>query len=346
MLSVLYLRERVRRAFAPRSMRLAAITVGGALLAGGGYAAGAILHGAPLNNGIDGFVELRLGAANGDLTNPVLECKEGVPIAVEKQDFRRDLEAFVGRLERSDRISRIGVSFRDLNNGPSFGIDRDVPFLPASLLKVPVMITFLKKAETDKGILDLRLRFIEPVMNVPQLFPPEIELERGKTYTVKELIERMIKYSDNEALFLLAPHIPEDEERRLYSLLGIDIDTVRSASGAMSVREYNSFFRILYNSSFLSRENSEYALSLLRDADFNGGLRRGVPDNIPVARKFGERELGSGKQHFHDCGIVYYPQHPYLLCIMTQGNDIASQMEAITSISNFVYVKIAEQYPR
>lgn len=316
------------------------------LLVAFGYGMGVYVNNFSQEGSVDDFIELRLGAANGDLTNPVLECKEGISVAAEKEDFRRDLESFVNQIERDREISRIGVSFRDLNNGPSFGIDRDAPFLPASLLKVPVMITFLKAAEKDPALMETKLRFLEPALSVPQLFPPQQRLERGETYTIRELIERMIKYSDNEALFLLAPHIPEEEERNLYSLLGMDIDVVRSASGAMSVREYNSFFRILYNSSFLSRKSSEYALGLLLDSTFTGGLRRGVPDDITIARKFGERELGSGKQHFHDCGIVYYPKHPYLLCVMTQGDDIARQMEAITSISSFVYTKIAEQYPR
>jgi beta-lactamase class A len=294
----------------------------------------------------DGFVEMRLGSLNGELTNPVLECKEGRVIASEKEDFRRELETFVNRLERETGLSRIGVSFRDLNNGPSFGIDRDVAFLPASLFKVPVMIAFLKHAETEPEILETKIVFREKLAGVTQIYPPEIALVVGETYSIKELIERMIKYSDNDAFLLLLPHVPEAEEHKLYGLLGMDLDSIRTIGGAMSVREYSSFFRILFNSSFLTRAYSEYALGLLTSSTFDAGLRRGVPDDIQIARKFGERKLDAGTQHFHDCGIVYYPKHPYLLCVMTQGSDVSEQIEAIASVSSFVYTKIAEQYPR
>lgn len=293
----------------------------------------------------EGFVEMRLGSLNGELTNPVLECKEGKAIASEKQDFRRELEEFVNRLESETELSRVGVSFRDLNNGPSFGIDRDAAFLPASLFKVPVMIAFLKHAESKPEILETEIVFKEKNKGFTQIFPPEVTLVVGETYTIKELIERMIKYSDNDAFLLLLPYVPEAEEHRLYELLGMDLNLIRAIGGAMSVREYSSFFRILFNSSFLSRAHSEYALNLLTSSAFDSGLRRGVPDDIKIARKFGERKLDRGIQHFHDCGIVYYPQHPYLLCVMTQGNDISQQIEAIASVSSFVYAKIAEQYP-
>jgi hypothetical protein len=70
-----------------------------------------------------------------------------------------------------------------------------------------------------------------------------------------------------------------------------------------------------------------------------------VPDeSIKVAHKFGERTLEKGTQHFHDCGIVYYPRHPYLLCVMTQGRDIEAQSRAIASISTFVFQKMEKQY--
>jgi hypothetical protein len=49
-------------------------------------------------------------------------------------------------------------------------------------------------------------------------------------------------------------------------------------------------------------------------------------------------------QHFHDCGIVYYPKHPYLLCVMTQGQDPETLENAIAEISKFTYTQVKNQY--
>jgi beta-lactamase class A len=153
----------------------------------------------------------------------------------------------------------------------------------------------------------------------------------------------MIVYSDNQSLISLFSAIPQNELMHLYTLLGINPDVVSNPTASLTVKQYSAFFRILFNSSFLSQKNSENILSQLEQSSFDDGLRAGVPNEISIAHKFGER-LFDGKQQLHDCGIIYYPKHPYLLCVMTRGNDIESLRDAIAKISRFVYKKIDQQY--
>lgn len=106
----------------------------------------------------------------------------------------------------------------------------------------------------------------------------------------------------------------------VFNDLGIPLP--RDIDYALSVKEYASFFRILYNASYLTRENSEMALKLLSESKFRGGLAGKIPSDIVIAHKFGEREMidenGSSINQLHDCGIVYYTPYPYLICIMTR----------------------------
>lgn len=83
-------------------------------------------------------------------------------------------------------------------------------------------------------------------------------------------------------------------------------------------------------------------LSDLAESDFTSGLAAGVPAGTPVAHKFGEREIDLvSLDQIHDCGIVYYSKHPYLLCVMTQGTDINKQISAIKQISSSVYEQVS-----
>ena len=83
---------------------------------------------------------------------------------------------------------------------------------------------------------------------------------------------------------------------------------------------------------------SEKAIALIADADYNKGIEAGVPVDIEVAHKFGEREFETGGlKQFHDCGIVYYPNNPYLLCVMTRGWAIDKLQDTISTISKMVY---------
>jgi hypothetical protein len=62
---------------------------------------------------------------------------------------------------------------------------------------------------------------------------------------------------------------------------------------------------------------------------------------MPVAHKFGIRDIaGEQEKQFHDCGIVYYPKRPYLLCVMTRGNDIQQAIAFIREVSRRVYDQV------
>jgi beta-lactamase class A len=72
-------------------------------------------------------------------------------------------------------------------------------------------------------------------------------------------------------------------------------------------------------------------------------LVAGVPAGIPVAHKFGETGQVGGERQLHDCGIVYYPNSPYILCIMTRGNNFEELPNIIKQISSEVYKHVDGQ---
>jgi hypothetical protein len=55
------------------------------------------------------------------------------------------------------------------------------------------------------------------------------------------------------------------------------------------VKDYATFFRVLFNSSYLNKKNSEWVLELLSTTEFNSGIVAGLSPDIQVAHKFGER---------------------------------------------------------
>lgn len=312
-----------------------------------GFIAGWVVFGDGADRNIwlvDSAKQIRSG--EGRYTNPLLECDvaQGA-INATKISFQGELAKFVGGINGSIGVSDVAVYFRDLNNGPAFGVKQDDLFIPASLLKVPVMMAYFKAAEKTPEILSSNISVPTDILSVdiPQLEPPEKRIEVGKQYTVEELITRMIVYSDNQSLISLFEKMPGEELMNLYKLLGVDSAVISDPTASISVRQYSAFFRILFNSSFLSQNYSEKALGILTESAFEKGLRSGVPNEVPIAHKFGEREI-QGALQLHDCGIVYYPKHPYLLCIMTRGTDFTKLQNAISSISSFVYSEVDSQH--
>jgi beta-lactamase class A len=240
----------------------------------------------------------------------------------------------------------VGIYFRDLNNGPAFGINESEPFIPASLMKVPIMMAWFAASEEEPELLDKNIVFTKKYsLATPgvQHIPPQEEIVPGMTYTARELIRRSIVYSDNQAVTRLIEELPPRHVRDLFAILDIPDGVLNGPDGRLSVKEYASFFRVLFNSSYLDRNLSESALKLLSETQFNRGLVAGVPTGVLVAHKFGEAGDESVHQ-IHDCGIVYYPGHPYLICVMTRGSDINKLESAVADIARFVYERIDAQY--
>ena len=329
-----------------KKSRITILLVWSALMVGLGYALTSVDIGNSLvANAGDSDSELR---SAGKYTNPLLECNIARDtIESRKLDFSPELTSLVNDIEATDGVVSMSVYYRDLNNGPISGVNQSDDFSPASLLKVPIMMAYLEHSEKDPSILSTTYSIDEldrSPIDVTQTIPPEQVLVPKIQYTAKELIEHMIKYSDNAAMMLLYKHMPTDELKDLFTLMGVDPDVVSDATKKISVRQYSIFFRILFNASYLSRVDSEYALSLLAESNFDKGLHAGVPSGVPIAHKFGERRVDTGLQQLHDCGIVYYPKHPYLLCMMTRGSDVHALEKALAKTSAFVYKKIDDQY--
>lgn len=277
----------------------------------------------------------QLSNKNYQYTSPLLAC--GNPASNNLSGLKKKVIDTINK----QQTSHISVYFRDLNNGPWFGINENENFSPASLVKVPLAIAYYKQLENDPNFFNRKILNTQQDNNPEQNIKPEQTIAPNQEYSIEELIKYMIVYSDNNAYELLVNNLPSEILVDTYTDLGIDISKAftNPSGNIISVKNYSSFFRILYNSSYLSQKNSNYLLSLLTQTTYRPGLVAGVNNQqIAIAHKFGERRyLNTGELQLHDCGIVYYPQKPYLICIMTRGKDIESLNRAIKDISSTVY---------
>ena len=261
------------------------------------------------------------------------------------ENFRKNLEQTIEQKKAEGRIENAAVFFRDLSRGPTFGINPNEGFIPASLLKVPLAITYFRLAEENGIPLDRKLVDTDFTLDLTQKFPPPETIRGGEEHTIKDLLYRLLAYSDNGAWEVLYNYLLQiSPDRNLLLETFKDLGIIDAASKkvneeALSVKSYASIFRLLYNASYLSKESSDKVLNYLSKSIFNVGLRKGVPDNVPIAHKFGERFIGEDNQ-LHDCGIVYYPKNPYLLCVMTRGKNLAALTETIATISKAIYEEV------
>ncbi|MDH4162741.1 MAG: class A beta-lactamase-related serine hydrolase [Nitrospirota bacterium] len=277
--------------------------------------------------------------------NPLLDCEiAGNPVAFrELRFFQHKIEQLIRDRTGKYQLTLVSVYFRDLMNGPWFGINEKTLFTPASLLKVPIMIACLKQAEKDPSFLGkLVPNTLREDLNQKQFVKPDEVLRPNRRYTVEQLIRRMIEYSDNNAAHLLGKTVDPKMLVRTFQDLGVKRPLLNIQYDFMSVKMYASFFRILFNASYLDRNYSQLALEYLSYSTFKDGIAAGIPPYILAAHKFGEFHVPGPEniRQRHDCGIIYYPGRPYLLCVMSRGQDYDSLDNIIREVSRTVYEEI------
>lgn len=272
------------------------------------------------------------------------ECHDKVIDKSAYLQLKVDLEEYFETRKGQGALSDVSVFFRDLNDGPVMGVNEHAAFSSASLLKLPVVMTVLKLAEERPEVLDIDLIYGgENAPDIDQFYVPEEKIVKEGKYSVMEVIRHALVYSDNAAIAMLHDFlgIEGDEDNNVVSVfreLGLILpDDLQDRD--VSTRSYAALFRLLYTSSYLNPDHSELILEHLSRGTFNG-LRAGVPEGVTVASKFGERFHEDGTKQLHDCGIVYYPDNPYVLCVMTVGNDFAELQKTIVDTSRMVYEEV------
>lgn len=234
----------------------------------------------------------------------------------------------------------IGLFIQDVQTGSWLGLNEQEGFVPASLLKIPIMMAILKNVE--RGTLSLQTKIQLEANDIDPNYQSGIERHAGEEVTVTQLLEDMISYSDNTAKNALKRQVTPEELDSVFKHIGIT-NPYRAPIDNQTVtpRGYTRLFKALYYSTYLPPEFSQLGLEFATDTAYENMLPAGVPPGVQVAHKFGIYGEGSSKA-LHDCGIVYHEKSPYYICIMTQNIEIEQAAELIRTLSERTYTFVDE----
>lgn len=255
------------------------------------------------------------------------------------------LRELLNQTIQSQKKAVHGIYFESLNTGSWIGINEKKGFVPASLLKIAIVTAALKKIEEEELTPDTLIT-VQP-KDINTLYGAIGLIKAGDQYTVLELINYTFYYSDNTAANALMQVLTKDEFQETAFRIGISYratkNLTKSGDLLVSPRDFSNIFRSLYYSNYLKRKNSNLVLSYLTQTAFRQGLPAGVPPEIIVSHKVGYRlDPQYGEEH-HDCGIIYYPKVPYMLCIMTIGFTQQEADSAIEDLSKITYDYMRKQ---
>lgn len=251
--------------------------------------------------------------------------------------LKNKLESIIDQYIANQKIQTASIFFKKFNTNESLLINKTEKYAPGSLLKISIMIAILKMSEADNQLLNKKVTFTQISKNNKVQSIVSNSIQMGQSYTIKELLKYMIVYSDNNAASLIAKNIDGKILKTLFSDIGLQAPDLNSNDLFLNINELSFFMRVIYNGSYLTKANSEYALELLSKSDYKNGLLKDIPTDIIVAHKFGESGNDLEKQ-LHETGIIYANNSPYLITVMTKGNNRDELANFISEISKTVYL--------
>lgn len=237
------------------------------------------------------------------------------------------------------------IYFAYLNNAAWIGINEREEFTAASTIKVPLAMALLKAVEDGKiqledsyGIEDFDLDY-----NFGDLYKEGA----GQQLTVDELLAIMLEQSDNTAQVAVT-HIFNrigitDPLWPVYGALGWEFGAPLASIGTtstyskISLKTLANLFLSLYDAKYVSVEHSNKILAHLAHTPFKDKIEAGVPREIAVSHKIG---VAVPDDTYSDCGIVYAPNRPYLLCLGSVGAPEEKAVEFMKEISKAAYAYV------
>lgn len=239
--------------------------------------------------------------------------------------LRRTLEGIIRPYEGT-----VGISIQHLGTGQTLSIRGDEKFPSASLIKVSVLVALLDEVRRGTIRLDDPITMIARDQvggsGVLQHFRGGLEI------TVEDAARLMIIISDNTATNLLLDKVPMRVVWARMDSLGLPATRIhsktfmRNTSVAMdsSVRyglgvttpdETVRLFALLHQGRAVSPAMDSLALGILRQNEDWNKLVRWLPSGAVAAHKSGDVD-----QSRNDCGILYGPDAPVAICVMTREN--------------------------
>jgi beta-lactamase class A len=237
----------------------------------------------------------------------------------------------------------MGVAIKDLTTGEEIHLNDQLTFPTGSSIKIPILVELYKQAAEGKYKLTDQ-RWVERQDKVGGSGVIVNFGDHTSQVSLSDLATLMIVLSDNTATNMLIDQVGMASVNRTLDELGLKqirlrrkmIDQAASARGEENTatpREAMELMEKLYRGQVVNRQLSDDALKILKVRK-DSPIPRLLPASVDIANKPGGIEGVAC-----DWAVVYVPNRPYAIAVMTNynGPDSEAAGEAIAKVSKLAY---------
>ncbi len=235
-----------------------------------------------------------------------------------------------------------GLEVFDLSTGAHTGFNAGASMPAASTIKVPVMVEVFRQLAA--GRFDLQRRVTLLASDKDWGSGDLCDAPAGSTYSVSQLLVKMIDISDNTATNMLIRLVGRHSINRTMLELGLEhthlSDDVRTDEWSIrqelrtSPSDLVRLLAMMARRELVDEWSSNEMISILARDEINTLLPEPLPDDVMIAHK-----TGSLNDTMNDAGIVFATDAPYVIAVMT--TSLPSQELGrvfIRSVSRLAYV--------
>ena len=287
------------------------------------------------------FLPLVIWAQTTSSCCPQTPTKEKQPALWQKlQDRITELD------RRLDGV--MGIAIRDLTSGDTYLLHADDVFPQASSIKITVLAELYQQEQRgragEKNV--ARLNDVYTVRSEDMV--PDSYIMLGFTpgvtrVTNRDLATMIVAVSDNSATNVLIDHVGMNNVEQMLTNLGLknthlrrkmmDLEAARQGRENLSTpREMMTLLEDIYRNKLLNKELTADFFKVLSTPK-DSSIPKLLPPDLMIANKPGELEAVR-----NDSGIVFVPNRPFVICVMTSYlRDERAAQGAISEIALAAY---------
>ena len=236
----------------------------------------------------------------------------------------------------------VGVAILDLANGDTVFYHADEVFPTASTIKVPMLAELYRQDQAGKlSLNDIYIVRKEDDVEDSQIFnglTPDLT-----KLTLRDLAQMVAAVSDNAATNVLIDRVGMQSVNALLQNLSLtktklqrkmmDVNAAKEGRENLATpREFMMLMEAIYREKILDKQHTADLIKLLTTRK-NSPIQRTLGEGIKVADKDGELDAVRC-----DFGIVYAPNRPFVIAVMTTYlKDEREGEDAIGEIAQAAY---------
>ena len=221
------------------------------------------------------------------------------------------------------RIGKYSFFFEDLKSGYVYGYNENVSMIAAGCMKLPIAVSLIKAVEDKKVDFMDRVK----IQSSDKVYGTGIIHEfNEREYTVFELMVIMLIQSDNTAAnkiidILGMEQINEDivamglENTKLNRKTNDERTTITNIENITTARDLSKIWKHLSDGTFLSADNGQMLIDILRRQQIKNKLALYIPDDLKVEIS---SKTGDKKGIENDTAYLEIPKGKFVFTVLSQ----------------------------